>query len=191
MKIIALRYNHDGGSGCGQPQVRLMADSSVLTSGKPFFIPDFAQGFTVSATLALRVCRLGKCIARRFAHRYYDAAAAAAVVSARGLTPPVGPDSALATAFDGALWLGDFKPLGQLDGTAVAMELAGTRQAACQCAEPPMTPDEVIELVSRYFTLKMGDIILMGNLSPDEPIAIGDTLTATVGGAPSLRIRVK
>lgn len=169
-----------------------MADSSVLTSGKPFFIPDFAQSFTVSATLALRVCRLGKCIARRFANRYYDSMAAAAVVSAHGLIPPVGDRSALATAFDGALWLGDFKPLGgKPGGTAVAMELDGTRQAACQCVEPPMAPDEVIELVSRYFTLKMGDIILMGNLSPDEPVAIGDTVTATVGGEPSLRIRVK
>ncbi len=173
------------------PQVRLMADSSVLTSGKPFFIPDFAGGFTVQPTLALRVCRLGKCIARRFAHRYYDAAAAAAVVTAHGLTPPVGADSALATAFDGSVWLGDFKPLGQLGGTAVAMELGGTRQAACGCAEPPMAPDDIIELVSRYFTLKMGDIILTGSLCPGEPIAIGDTVTATVGGEPSLRIRVK
>lgn len=173
------------------PQVRLMADSSVLTSGKPFFIPDFAGGFAVQPSLALRVCRLGKCIARRFAHRYYDAAAAAAVVSAHGFTPPVADGSALATAFDGALWLGDFKPIGQLSGTAVAMELSGTRQAACECAEPPMAPDLIIEAVSRYFTLKMGDIIVAGSLCPDEPIAIGDTVTATVGGTPSLRIRVK
>ena len=164
------------------PQVRLMADSSVLTSGKPFFIPDFAGGFAVQPSLALRVCRLGKCIARRFAHRYYDAAAAAAVVSAHGFTPPVADGSALATAFDGALWLGDFKPIGQL---------SGTRQAACECAEPPMAPDLIIEAVSRYFTLKMGDIIVAGSLCPDEPIAIGDTVTATVGGTPSLRIRVK
>lgn len=168
-----------------------MADSSALTSGKPFFIPDFAGGFTVRVSLALRVCRLGKCIARHFAHRYYDAAAAAAVVSAHGLTPPLAAGSALATAFDGSVWLGDFKPLGQLGGTAVAMTLGGTRQAEIECPEPPMAPDDIIELVSRYFTLKMGDIIVAGSLCPDEPIAIGDTVTATVGGTPSLRIRVK
>lgn len=189
MKILSLRYP-DGG---GKPQLQLMADSSVLLSGKPFFIPGFARQFTVSASLALRVSRLGKCIAERFAHRYYDSVAPAVVVSPEGILESEIADYVTATAFDGALWLGRFVAADGVDVAAPALEMAisGTRQCVASAQRLPLSPDAIIAAVSRQVTLKMGDIILTGNCTPAEHIAIGDTVTASLQGEEGLRIRVK
>ena len=55
------------------PVLFTKADSSLLKSGKPFFVPDFMGRIDYEAELVIRICRLGKNIPQRFAHRYYDA----------------------------------------------------------------------------------------------------------------------
>ncbi len=189
MKILSLMYPEAG----GKPQLRLMADSSILLSEKPFFIPDFADSFTVSLTLALRVGRLGKCIAERFAHRYYDSVAPAIVVSPVGIHDGGMYDIATATTFDGALWLGRFVPVAGIDASAPVMEMkvSGTRQCSAIASRLPLSPEAIISEASRQMTLKMGDIILTGNCTRAESIAIGDTVTASLQGDTLLRIRVK
>ena len=77
MKIIVITGN--GNDRC----YRLMADSTMLVGNKPFFIPDFAPEFVLHPALAVRIDRLGKNIAPRFAHRYYQSASACAVVEAK------------------------------------------------------------------------------------------------------------
>ena len=57
-----------------------MADSSVLYTGRPLFIHDFASGFMAAPSIVVRMGRLGKCIAPKFAHRYWDAFTAAFAV---------------------------------------------------------------------------------------------------------------
>ena len=141
----------------------------------------------------MRVSRLGKCIAERFAHRYYDTVAPAVVVSPVGIFESEIADHATATAFDGALWLGRFVAADGIDVAAPALEMAisGTRQSMARAERLPLSPDAIIAAVSRQITLKMGDIILTGNCTQAEPIAIGDTVTATLQGEEGLRIRVK
>ena len=55
------------------PVIFMKPDSAILKGGKPFFIPDFAERFDYEAELVVRISKLGKNIAPRFAHRYYDA----------------------------------------------------------------------------------------------------------------------
>ena len=87
-----------------------MADSAIVKTGKPFFVPHFAHNFTGTPALVMHIDRLGKHIAPRFAHRYCLAVAPAIKVTARGIDAEQHHQatSALAHSFDGALLLGDF-----------------------------------------------------------------------------------
>lgn len=66
-------------------QVFLMADSAVIRTNKPFFIPHFAKSFHGNSAIVLHIDRLGKHIAPRFAHRYCHAIAPAVIVHPTGL----------------------------------------------------------------------------------------------------------
>ena len=55
------------------PVIFTKADSSLLKDKKPFFIPDDLGQIDYETELVVRICRLGKSIPQRFAHRYYDA----------------------------------------------------------------------------------------------------------------------
>ena len=111
MKVIGFTGNF-GDEGCA-PQAFLMADSSILYTGRPFFIPDFAQRFVAAPTIIVRMGRLGKCVAPKFAHRYWDAFTAGFTVRA------VESDDArlvgLDWAFDGAAIVGDWIAADQCD----------------------------------------------------------------------------
>ena len=56
-----------------EPVIFLKADSSLLKNRKPFFVPDHMGRIDYEAEIVVRICRLGKNIPERFAHRYYDA----------------------------------------------------------------------------------------------------------------------
>ena len=71
MKVIGFTGNY--GVEGKTLQSYLMADSSILYTGRPFFVPDFAQEFVATPTIVVRMNRLGKCVAPKFAHRYWDA----------------------------------------------------------------------------------------------------------------------
>ena len=111
MKVIGFTGNYDVVDET--PRSYLMADSSLLFSGRPFFVPDFAQRFVVTPTIAVRTGRLGKGIAPKFAHRYWDAMTAAfSVCACDSDTPQL---LALDRAFDGAAIMGDWVTVDGLD----------------------------------------------------------------------------
>lgn len=193
MKIIGIR----NGDGRELPQqVYLMADSAVIRTNKPFFLPHFAQSFSGRPALVLHIDRLGKHIAPRFAHRYCFAVAPAIKVTASGIdmAQESQQHSALAQSFDGALLLGDFSAIDvatSINVTQVAVERNG-EQAGGGCLENSgIDYRELISQLSTYFTLKMGDMIVVELNTGDINLAISDTLTASCNGSEKLVIRVK
>ncbi|MDO4510762.1 MAG: fumarylacetoacetate hydrolase family protein [Bacteroidales bacterium] len=169
----------------------LMADSTMLVNNKPFFVPHFAPEFVMHAALAVRIHRLGKNIAPRFAHRYFESVAACAVVEPRGMQ--ANAFDARFTAFDGAFFLGEGVALAGLDTTA------GFSVRACAETEPAdatatITAEQIHEAVaeaSQYFTLKMGDIIVLGSDTEGHRLNIGEHINATVNEKESLKMRIK
>lgn len=92
MKIIAVGMNyalHNKELGHThenkEPVIFLKPDSAILKDGKPFFIPDFSNEVHYETEVVVRICRLGKNIAPRFAHRYYDAVTVGIDFTARDL----------------------------------------------------------------------------------------------------------
>ena len=187
MKIIALNCNYNGLNPKQSGEVTVMADSSLARSGKPWFLPEFGDAMLCSPHIVYRMGRLGKNIARRFAHRYIDAVTIGCTVQACGLK------GALGNAFDGAAMLGEMvtvQQAGDLD-QLVARLACGEQMSECPARQMTMPIDEIIEWVSQYFTLKIGDLIFAGHPEQQLSLAIGDHLKGTINNLEVFDIKIK
>ena len=162
------------------------ADSSLLKSGKPFFVPDFMGRIDYEAELVIRICRLGKNIPQRFAHRYYDAVTVGIDFTARDVQQQLrekGLPWDLSKSFDGAAAIGEWVGKDMfLDVQALRFHLdinGQTVQEGCT-ADMVFGIDEIVAYISQYFTLKTGDVIFTGTPAGVGPVHIDDHLEGYV-----------
>ncbi len=177
-----------------KPEIDIIPDSAIQKSGKPFFVPDFDDRFRYRMATAVHICRLGKNIAQKFANRYYEEAGLCLVFEASGLLDRLKADgmpTAIATAFDAAAITGEMDTttatqLGKCDAVLTIDNAEVERVATPSVADF----DHCIEIASRYFTLKIGDLIIIETGEQHDAI-INDTVTATIADNPSIHIRIK
>lgn len=195
MKIICVDYNYPEYNkeqnltfSIKEPVVYTKPDSSLLKDGKPFFIPDFSEDIRCRAGIVLRVCRLGKNIAKRFAHRYYDAFTVGVEFYASDLVERAennGMPYALFNGFDGSAVLGDFlmfEESGAMpEGKGFCLLKNGEAIQKGNADDLLFGFDDIIEYVSRFYTLKIGDLIYTGFPCAGSQIAIDDRLQGFVG----------
>lgn len=195
MKVIGISGNYGRQEENLKPTVYLMSDSSLLKDGKPFFIPDFATSFEFSPSLVLHVNRLGKNISRKFAHRYYDEVTVGLAVKACGMKDAFdGEDAgALALAFDGAAILGNFikKESFQEGAGEFSVSIDGDTCFTGNVDMLQLDFDEIIEYVSKYFTLKIGDYIYVCTPPDFIGMRMNTVITAKCGNEEVLRFKVK
>ena len=190
MKVIGFTGNY--GNGEESLQGYLMADSSILYSGRPFFLPDFAQRFVATPALVVRTGRLGKSIAPKFAHRYWNAFTAGFSVRAEDSDQPA--LSVLDRAFDGAAIVGDWVETATVaDALHETVELLIDGEVVARhCLADMLRPlDELLSGVSVRCSIKMGDLLFTGDAGPGHVLAPGNRLTALVGGKPVLDVKVR
>ena len=176
MKIFAIGMNyaeynkslHETLSVSEEPVVFTKADSALLKDHKPFFIPDDMGKIECEAEVVVRICRLGKTISERFAHRYYDAVTVGIDFTARELQQKLrekGLPWDLCKGFDGSAALGEWVQKDKfLDVQRLRFHLdinGKTVQEGCT-SDMLFTVDRIISYISRFFTLKTGDIIYTG-----------------------------
>lgn len=173
-----------------QPVVFLKADSALTKGNKPFFIPDWAQQFDYEAELVVRICRLGKGIPERFAHRYWDAVTVGIDFTARDLqkqTREQGMPWTLCKGFDGSAPIGEWvekTELPPMEQLRFHLDVNGhTVQQGC-AADMLFSIDSIISYLSRFFTLKTGDLIFTGTPAGIGPVSIGDRLQGFLGDRP-------
>ena len=190
MKVIGITGNYNTtGDATG---IYLMADSSVLYTGRPLFIHDFASDFVAAPSIVVRTGRLGKCIAAKFAHRYWDAITAGFSVKAcqsddRRL-------SALDRAFDGAAVVGDWVTVsGTEDPLHAVVEVKVDDAVICRCCLADMIwpLDDVMAAASTRCSIKMGDMLFTGDCAEGLTLVPGMRLTATVGETQVLDVKVR
>lgn len=165
-----------------EPVIFTKADSALLKDRKPFFVPDFMGCIDYEAELVVRICRLGKTIPQRFAHRYYDAVTLGVDFTARDMQRifrEKGMPWDLCKGFDGSAAIGEWVDINKFrDIQAINFRLninGSTVQEACT-SDMLYGVDELIAYISRYFTLKTGDLIYTGTPAGTGPVAIGDRL---------------
>ena len=190
MKIFAIGMNyaeynkslHETLSVSEEPVVFTKADSALLKDHKPFFIPDDMGKIECEAEVVVRICRLGKTISERFAHRYYDAVTVGIDFTARELQQKLrekGLPWDLCKGFDGSAALGEWVQKDKfLDVQRLRFHLdinGKTVQEGCT-SDMLFTVDRIISYISRFFTLKTGDIIYTGCPAVCGPVSINDHL---------------
>lgn len=199
MKVIVAANNYSVGEAYQLPEEKsrrdqgffLIADSAVTNTGKPFFIPENKGEVEVFPAIAVKIIRLGKHIAPKFAGRYYSAFAPSLNFRLSGFEKELkskGLPVEAALSFDRSLFVGEFSPVEELEPL---MLTKNKREVARLEAEKFIIPiNEVIEVVSDLNTLKMGDLIVPA-LGPGVKIERGDLLELRCGDKEAFQVRVK
>ena len=190
MKIFAIGKNYilhnqeiDGKLyKTAEPVVFMKPESAVLKNGKPFFLPDHLGRVDYETELVVRISRLGKNVAERFARRYYDAVTVGIDFTARELQRRLkdnGHPWEISKGFDGSAALGEWVELDEdrrLDNVHFHLDLNGQAvQQGCS-ADMLYSVDELISYISRFFTLKTGDLLYTGTPVGVGPVKIGEHL---------------
>ena len=175
-----------------EPVIFTKADSAILNQGKPFFIPDHLGRIDYETEVVVRICRLGKNIPERFAHRYYDALTIGIDFTARDIqkkASEAGQPWTICKGFDGSAAIGDWVPKEKLlkDPDNVCEESGLQRlhfhldingktvQEGCT-SDMLYKVDEIIAYISQFFTLKTGDILYTGTPAGVGPVHIDVSL---------------
>ena len=170
-----------------EPVIFLKPDSALLKDGKPFFVPDWARRFDYEAELVVRICRLGKGIPARFAHRYWDAVTVGIDFTARDTQEKArheGMPWTICKGFDGSAAIGTFQPLsleGKGAGIGFRLDKNGETVQQGDSSEMLFSVDEIISYLSRFFTLRTGDLIYTGTPAGIGAVKPGDHLQGYIG----------
>lgn len=160
-----------------EPVIFTKADSALLNNGKPFFVPDWATRVDYEAELVVRISRLGKGIAERFAHRYYDAVTVGIDFTARDWQQKARQDGlpwTICKGFDGSAAIGEWvakDALGNVQDLHFRLDLDGRTVQQGHTADMLYTVDELIAYISRFFTLRTGDLLFTGTPAGVGPVA--------------------
>jgi len=193
MKIICVGLNYRSHAAemnkavPSEPLIFLKPDSALLKKNKPFFLPDFSDDLHFEAEVVLRISKLGKGISSRFASRYFDALTIGIDFTARDLQrkfSEAGHPWELSKTFDGSAPIGNFIPkekISDLNNINFRLEVNGVERQNGNTSDLIFSFNEIISYVSRYYTLKTGDLIFTGTPPGVGPVQKGDKLTAWLG----------
>lgn len=208
MKILAVGYNYHAHREEQVHSCEVLADQteplifhkgdSVLRRGMPFFLPDFGSRIEYEAEIVVQISRVGKCIAERFAHRYYDQITLGIDFTARDLQRRAithGQPWTLSKAFDNSAAVGDWMDKHELGypERPIDFSLRVDGETVQQSDSSMMihSIDRLIAYISQFHTLKMGDLIFTGTPSGVGEVKIGQTLEGYIGGRKVFQIPVK
>lgn len=150
--------------------VYAVPDTALLRNGNPFFIPDYAPRCTMEVHLVARICRLGRYISPRFAHRYYDALTVGIAFTAQDLFEQLRSAGApwdISKGFDGAAAVGTFKEMDEKDRQTASphlrLEIDKNTELEVKTEYMINSIENLIAGISEFYTLRQGDLIFTGS----------------------------
>lgn len=203
MKILAVGRNYVnhakelGNDIPSEPVIFLMPETALIQRNQPFFYPDFSNNVHHEVELVIKINRLGKNISEKFANRYYDEIGIGIDFTARDLQNTASASGlpwAISKGFDGSAPIGQFvskSELGDLKNIDFSLEKNGQIVQQGNSGNMLFSFDAIIAYVSRFFTLKIGDLIYTGTPAGVGPVQIGDNLVARIGDRELLNFYVR
>lgn len=180
-----------------KPVFFLKPDTSLIRNNAPFYYPDFSSDIHHEVEIVIKINRLGKNIDRKFAHRYYSELGVGIDFTARDLQNECktkGLPWEISKAFEGAAPVGKFLPKSSfpdLNNISLRLDINGKTVQNGTTANMLFSFDAIIEYVSRFFPLKIGDLIYTGTPEGVGPIKIGDHLQAFLNDQLLLDFKIK
>ncbi len=187
MKIICIGRNYVnhakelGNKVPEEPVIFFKPDTALLRNNEPFFIPDFAEEFHYETELVVKINRLGKNIAPQFAHRYYEEIGMGIDFTARDLQSKLkleGLPWEKAKAFDRSAAISKvfiskhrFKDIQNIN---FKLLVDGNERQNGYTGNMIFNVDDIIAYVSKFFTLKIGDLIYTGTPAGVGKVNIGE-----------------
>ncbi|MBR5697340.1 MAG: fumarylacetoacetate hydrolase family protein [Prevotella sp.] len=162
-----------------EPVVFMKPESALLKNGKPFFLPEHLGRVDYECEVVVRISRLGKNVSERFAHRYYDAVTVGIDFTARDLQRRLkdnGHPWEIAKAFDGSAAIGEWVDLKPTGGFHFHLDINGKTVQTGFTDDMLYKVDELISYISRFFTLKTGDMLFTGTPVGVGPVHVDDHL---------------
>jgi len=179
-----------------EPVIFMKPDTALLPKRNPFFLPDFSDEVHHELELVVRINKIGKSIEEKFAHRYYDQVTVGIDFTARYIQAKCkekGLPWEKAKAFDHSAPLGEWVDLGGRDIQNLNLELKKNGETVQQGNTNYMlfSVDRLIAEVSKYFTLKIGDLLFTGTPAGVSKVERNDRLEAYLDGERLLALNVK
>ena len=202
MKIICIGRNYAkhieelANERPDNPVVFLKPDSAILPNKNPFFIPPFSNDIHYEVEVLIKINKVGKHIASKFAYKYYDEIGLGIDFTARDIQQKCkekGLPWEKAKAFDGSAVIGNFYDKNEFDLGNLSFQLLKNNEIVQKGNTQSMLwkIDELISYVSQYFTLKKGDIIFTGTPAGVGKVSENDVLIGNIEGLKAFQIKVK
>jgi len=206
MKIIAIGKNYanhiaemksEFDKFSGEPVVFMKPDTALLKNNAPFYYPDFSKEIHHEVEIVVKIAKEGKYIDEKFAHKYYDEIGIGIDFTARDVQAKLKAHSypwELAKAFNGSAPVSEFVPktkFADLQNINFHLEVNGEKRQEGNTSMMIFKIDYLISFVSRFFTLKKGDLLFTGTPAGVGAIQIGDRLCAFIEGEKMLDFEIK
>ena len=180
-----------------EPVIFLKPDTAILKDNEPFYHPDFSNDIHYEVEIVLKINKVGKNIEAKFAHKYYDEIGVGIDFTARDLQSKLkekGLPWEKAKAFNGSAPISGFIPKTQfadLQNLNFHLEVNGEVRQKGNTHLMLWNFDEIIAEISKYFTLKSGDLVFTGTPAGVGKIMVGDKLTAFIESEEMMNFEIK
>lgn len=203
MKIICIGRNYlDHAKELGNkiptsPLFFLKPDTAIQPKGHPFFIPDFSNNIHFEVELVVKISKNGKNIDEKFAHKYYDEIGIGIDFTARDIQEDCkknGLPWEKAKGFDGSAQISNEfinKKSLKLEDINFSLILNNSLMQKGNSKNMIFSFDQIISYISKYYTLRAGDLIYTGTPSGVGKVEIGDSLSCFINGREMLKVNIK
>ena len=202
MKIICVGKNYLkhidelNSSKEDEPVIFLKPDTSIIQKNQPFFIPEFSNEIHYEIEIILKFNRLGKHIESKFSNKYFNQISLGIDFTARDFQNKFkkrGLPWDISKGFDSSALIGDWKSIKTYDLDNINFRLEKNGKIVQQSNSKNMIwkIDELIAYASKYFTIKIGDIMFTGTPEGVGVVSEDDVLEGFLGDEKVFSVKIK
>jgi acylpyruvate hydrolase len=203
MKILAIGRNYAEhieelkNEKPDDPIIFMKPDTAILKNNDPFYLPEFSKDIHHEVEIIIKISKEGKNIQEKFASKYYDEIGIGIDFTARDLQKKLkekGLPWTLAKGFNGSAPISDFIPKSKFPNIKdlnFSLEIDGELKQKGNTKMMLFNIDFIISYLSKFFTLKKGDIIFTGTPKGVGPVNPGNVLTAYIEESKMLEFEIR
>ena len=200
MKIICVGRNYaDHAKELNSPLpteavIFMKPDTALLPSGKPFYLPDFSSDLHHELELILKINKEGKNIEEKFANKYYDEITVGIDFTARDIQNKLkdkGLPWELAKSFDGSAAVGKFIFIKGMNEINFHLDINKKQVQKGATKDMIFSFDKIVSFISRYITLRKGDLVYTGTPAGVSRINVNDVLEGYIENEKLLEVKIK